>query len=386
MSPSQRVSLDPRRKQIPGTLVLNWQSPETRNKKPLARRPMTACQACRTAKAKCSGLRRCERCKSRGLRCSYASSTSQTRSDDANDNESNGNIRAGASTTTISPNDEVISDSVATPFPTDAMPVDFPDIFTNSGEDHTPPSHAMEQTFTQALEQFDWVFPGDICLPSPNPPISPPPNPLPFFSQHPQQHPQPQPQQQQGTETSKPHCPCRPSLLHQIPLLEATLQNHPPPPLDKILHHAHSIIQACQTATQCRSCPTSPVDLVYIMTIFEQTATCFDLITKSGVNDVVKVGIGSYCVSRTDDDGALKRVLVGDLVRRARGFLDGMEGLALGVGESENGGSGGTGKRGVMGRSPRCLNQLNLEYVRVASESFRKLFGVMEGVFGDTSA
>ena len=57
-----------RKGEIPGNFMLKWQSSST---KPLVRRPMTACQSCRTAKVKCDGQRECDNCTNRGIVCIY---------------------------------------------------------------------------------------------------------------------------------------------------------------------------------------------------------------------------------------------------------------------------------------------------------------------------
>ena len=62
-----------RKGEIPGNFMLKWQSSATRGAKPLVRRPITACQLCRTAKVKCDGQQECGNCTSRGVVCRYTS-------------------------------------------------------------------------------------------------------------------------------------------------------------------------------------------------------------------------------------------------------------------------------------------------------------------------
>ncbi|KAJ5172394.1 hypothetical protein N7492_004987 [Penicillium capsulatum] len=113
------------------------------------------------------------------------------------------------------------------------------------------------------------------------------------------------------------------------------------------------------------------------MTVFEQTALCFDFIAKSGFDGTIKVGIGNYCVSLTDDV-SLKRTLVLDLVNQANQFLDSINALAQNMRTALR-------EPGVrcLGRSPACLNQFNLEYVREVTASFRKLFCLMTDYFAE---
>lgn len=69
--PPNRTS---RPRHIPENLLVNWRPSDLRDgAKPRLRRPVTACDACRTAKAKCSGKQGCDRCATRGLVCAYTS-------------------------------------------------------------------------------------------------------------------------------------------------------------------------------------------------------------------------------------------------------------------------------------------------------------------------
>jgi hypothetical protein len=111
------------------------------------------------------------------------------------------------------------------------------------------------------------------------------------------------------------------------------------------------------------------------MAVFEQTAACFDYIAKSGFGGTVKVGIGAYCISLTDD-ASLKRMLVLDLIKQANVLLDSVCALAEDMFMSRS-----KSVVKVMNRSPACLNQINRDYVREAAANFRKLFCLMTGVF-----
>lgn len=62
-----------RRGRLPGTLILDWQSAETRAARPLVRKPVTACDACRLAKVRCDAAQPdCVRCRNRGSQCLYS--------------------------------------------------------------------------------------------------------------------------------------------------------------------------------------------------------------------------------------------------------------------------------------------------------------------------
>lgn len=69
-----------RKIRIPPNYISKWQGHEPRGSKGHVRRPMIACRACRTAKAKCNGKWECERCVNRGLVCSHARTDAAVRS------------------------------------------------------------------------------------------------------------------------------------------------------------------------------------------------------------------------------------------------------------------------------------------------------------------
>ncbi|KAJ5114398.1 hypothetical protein NUU61_000157 [Penicillium alfredii] len=283
------------------------------------------------------------------------------------------------------------------------MPVDLTgDIFSATGSggttaDSAPTNDQMdpwcEKTFHQALEEFDWVFPepamGLDRLVDPNH------NDLDFLS-HPTGVPTPSGSSndsansaplsnsgntQHPTSHSAPNCPCRANIMLHVPKIESAIQEKPKPRLDDMFKVTGDVIRSCLESTRC-GCRLGPVDLVCIMTVFEQTAVCFDYIAKSGFDGTVKVGIGNYCVS-LKDDASLKRTLVLDLVSQANVFLDSLSALAQKMIALQN-------EPGVkcMGRSPACLTQLNFNYLREATASFKRLFRLMteffEGEHSDT--
>lgn len=70
LTPQQRRKS--RNKEIPLNLIQTWQCPGSEGSRPVVRRPITACDACRAAKVKCTGLQNaCDRCTGRGLPCKY---------------------------------------------------------------------------------------------------------------------------------------------------------------------------------------------------------------------------------------------------------------------------------------------------------------------------
>jgi len=171
------MSSQAQRQQIPGTLVLNWQSPSKQPSKPLIRRPMTACEACRSAKVKCNGQLACERCKSRGLLCSYGPALNSNNETCRRSNSGKSSVgdRPASSKSTHDSHARPTASLSTSQTQSDPMSVDLTsNLFnaSNSNPDMLPfpqTNSGLEQwgeeTFNQALEEFDWVFPGsDLSL------------------------------------------------------------------------------------------------------------------------------------------------------------------------------------------------------------------------------
>lgn len=72
MSPTTPNRL-PDKSGVPRSFILNWQSSKAQGAKPLIRRPITACEACRSAKVKCNAKSDCQRCRNREIKCVYKS-------------------------------------------------------------------------------------------------------------------------------------------------------------------------------------------------------------------------------------------------------------------------------------------------------------------------
>ncbi|KAJ5693029.1 hypothetical protein N7462_002452 [Penicillium macrosclerotiorum] len=164
------ASRQSRKRHIPGTQTLRWPSPESRVSKPHVRRPMTACEACRTAKVKCNGQRVCDRCKDRKLHCTY---TKPSLKETGTSSEATRNMEKSIREEVVKP--QSLSNSQAMPEPSaenQALPgltsTDFrgDGLHSHDGDlDILPPVHTSngieswgEEEFNHALEEFDWVF------------------------------------------------------------------------------------------------------------------------------------------------------------------------------------------------------------------------------------
>jgi Fungal Zn(2)-Cys(6) binuclear cluster domain len=198
--PPAHTTRNSRKKEIPQAFILNWQCPGTQGSKPLVRRPMTACEACRMAKVKCNGKRDCDRCSSRGEVCRYTlangdhqlyqinkpASATASRGEMAKETSRSGSIchrspsyseaqhnlhiqAETASSCNPELGDEVSMDLVE-PFHMENA-ADYAHAETNGSIINWPKS-----MINQTLEEFDWEPLVDInqnvCCPPPPPPLS----------------------------------------------------------------------------------------------------------------------------------------------------------------------------------------------------------------------
>lgn len=76
--PPNRSSRTSRKGGIPSDFVSSWQNSASQGpSKPRARRPLTACEACRATKVKCSAQQPCDRCVAQGSVCKYSPRTTR---------------------------------------------------------------------------------------------------------------------------------------------------------------------------------------------------------------------------------------------------------------------------------------------------------------------
>lgn len=152
MAPNSTARKSPgvQKKSIPGTQILDWQS--TASTRPRVRRPVTACESCRSAKAKCSGQSNCDRCVKRGLQCKFKSTSSSRESVDGYQNDGGSSGSTPSLAVIDVPPESVSVDLPSTEFPmaSQEVPSEIP---TMNGSENW-----NERALNEALEQFDWVF------------------------------------------------------------------------------------------------------------------------------------------------------------------------------------------------------------------------------------
>ena len=144
------------------------------------------------------------------------------------------------------------------------------------------------------------------------------------------------------------------------------MQEKPTPRLDEVLKVTEDVIQSCQAIVTCIQCKIAPVDIVSILSVFQQTAWCFNHIVNSSVDGTIKLNMGGYKVNLMGDI-LFKRLLIVNLVTQANAMLDSLTRLGQGQVLSPQ-----TQTR--IHRSPGCLNQLNMSYLQEVVNSFKGFF------------
>jgi hypothetical protein len=138
--------------------------------------------------------------------------------------------------------------------------------------------------------------------------------------------------------------------MRRVPDVKGVMEENPEPRLDKVFKVTGDMIQSCQDIMNCSSCEISHADLVCIMAVFQHTDNCFDYIAKCDLaNAFIKVSVGEYQVSLLSDL-KLRRMLVIDLVQKAKELLSSLSSLGQQLFLS----------RPDAGR----LNKINLDYLQ----------------------
>ncbi|KUI58623.1 hypothetical protein VP1G_05884 [Cytospora mali] len=345
-----------RKREIPRNYILNWQASRAGAEKPLVRRPLTACEGCRSAKVRCSGLQdcdRCDRCAGRGLECKYAAASSTPDNSDqcepaATKPYSTDEWPSLVPTTTS--DSEMAMDlnfDAADPF---SAAVHIADEH-NNGTLPPPqdPSWSGERG-SQGLGHIDWASIDMISsqhhldfspsgssannadlfsfLTSTSPPSDPSlSSPLvrhdslmgSSASSYPSSF---------GPATHHPlspnRCTCRADLMPLIPRISTAMQSKRP---DEVFKVTGDIIRSCQNVVDCTSCEANCTDLICIVAILQQTEDCFAYLAEADLSSSIKVCVGTYQVSGVDDS-RLRNVLVMDLVNQAGALIDCVNSMA----------------------------------------------------------
>ncbi|KAF2704735.1 hypothetical protein K504DRAFT_506705 [Pleomassaria siparia CBS 279.74] len=268
-----------RKGEIPGTLTLKWQNSSTPSAKPLSRRPLTACQSCRAAKAKCDGQRECHNCSIRRLKCTYT-------------------------TTAVSPptNQQTSSECMST-----ISTLDVENITPQTPMDTVAHDHSLSSIMTA---DFDWRATGpsidDWDLHTYPPPswldisqsstvmLSLPSQPFPILN-----------------------CQCRETLAAFVPQINTAMQEHQ---LDQVVKVTQRVVDNCQEVVDCTHCQIGCTDLICTTAVLQQTDVCFEYMAKAELESPMTVNFGGRDMSINNP--RLRAMLVTNLIQQASSVLD----------------------------------------------------------------
>ena len=335
----------PRKSGIPRNFLQTWKSSDASRAKHNGRRPMTACQECRTAKVKCDGRKECRRCVRQGIVCTYAKGKT-----------SNGRSLPIVATTT-SGEEHVDWDITGT--------------MSSFPRDDTVHGHTLDgiqdwpiETTQQHFEDFDWGNMGPSIelgfdeigqnMSSSNLAISM----SGLGEQTSNSHALPSqidleslrflldPSTQGSTHTTPPFlsdqgnqnilassinmgpsststlsssstCRCREDLALLAPCVNDAMQGNQ---LDEIYKVTSQVMQGCQDIVDCTGCPVGCTDLICMVAVFKQTDCCFEYMAKTDLDGTIMTNFGGLDIPINDPK--LRAMLVMNLIHRATEVLD----------------------------------------------------------------
>ncbi|KAM0148229.1 hypothetical protein ACHAQE_009925 [Botrytis cinerea] len=308
MSPTTPNRL-PDKSGVPRSFILNWQSSKAQGAKPLIRRPITACEACRSAKVKWPTSLELEQAVG-------SSDISQERSIESSiDLETD-------STDILIPNNSSLNleDLAITRLFTQLSPT-YPSF--------QPTTPTTSESYNGALEMPI----GKLTTKS--------------SSNHAPPH----------KDKAPITCQRRSRLTLFIPKITSVMEESPTPKLDNVFKATREVIQSCQDMIDCTSCQLSCSDLMCLLLVFQHTDACFTHISKVDLAHATTVSIGGYEFSITNDIRP-RQMLVMDLGRQANTLLDSITAVEETLAASPC--------------AANRLNEVNSEFLKNVKDAFRE--------------
>ncbi|KAL3436116.1 hypothetical protein BDV09DRAFT_165916, partial [Aspergillus tetrazonus] len=332
LTPQQRRKS--RNKEIPLNLIQTWQCPGSEGSRPVVRRPITACDACRAAKVKCTGLQNaCDRCTGQGLPCKYT--TPSTSSCLTASSASPPNTSSSTSSNYRSP--ATAATSISGSNPSDNMSMEWALDTANPPTLNEAPGHEFGATVDWSKEMSDQLVDWstldfdqntidlnslgtggmDVFTPTAQPTL--------LTGQDSTSTVNPASMSVPGASRSSPPlqgtCQCRANLMAQVPEVKDAMQRKPRPQLDRIFKVTGNVLYACRDLVGCPTCQINYADLVCVMAVLQQTEACFEHIAKEGLStSAIRVSVGDYEVP-IGNEIKLGHILVMDLVAQANCLL-----------------------------------------------------------------
>ncbi|TGO66321.1 hypothetical protein BOTNAR_0063g00020 [Botryotinia narcissicola] len=354
MSPTTPNRL-PDKSGVPRGLILNWQSSRAQSAKPLIRRPITACEACRAAKVKCNAKSDCQRCRNRGNKCVYASANGSSES----------RLQSRLQRRSRSPASLELEQPLDSNDISQERSIESSMDFESDTTDMSIPNNAKSSFDNTALHSTNLDAPDwDLTQLSPTYPSYQYTTPTTSESYNGALE---MSSGKSTTKSSSNHappqkekapitCQCRSRLTLFIPKITSVMEESPTPRLDNVFKATREVIQSCQDMIDCTSCQLSCSDLMCLLVVFQHTDACFTHISKVDLTHATTVSIGGYEVSITNDIRP-RQMLVMDLGRQANTLLDSI-----------------TAVEETLAASPCAanrLNEVNSEFLKNVKDAFR---------------
>ncbi|KAK4682466.1 hypothetical protein QC764_0019440 [Podospora pseudoanserina] len=387
MSPNRNARTS-RKGEIPRNFIRNWHSSGSRGATPLVRRPITACQGCRAAKVKCDGRQECNRCTNRGIVCRYVNTEPAEPFQRSGRQPSTDAVAPQTDPKTVSPkttslNFEAMDATDHSPLDTMTYPPML-DIMTGWTSDTIPPSfddfdwQAIDPSLNTTSSELDTIFHSPLVSPPLDLDLS---YATPSFEvgSNSASTTTTAVSSSMSTTTAtnitkatsvtstasassfspsqlftSPNCACREGLAALVPRLKSAIREKQ---LDEVIKVTGDVMRGCQEIVDCAACQLTCTDLICMMSVFQQTDSCFDHISRAELDGSIKLNFGGQEILINDPN--LRAMLVMDLVQHATMVLDAIS-------------TKGQTMLRALG-TPSLLARANIGYLETVIGDFRKL-------------
>ncbi|KAL4966534.1 Zn(II)2Cys6 transcription factor domain-containing protein [Aspergillus stella-maris] len=375
-----------RKDEIPSHLVQSWQASDRHGAKTAVRRPVTACDTCRSAKVRCKGRHNsCDRCITKGIQCRFSSLPS--RIPDILDDSSTGSL--SNTVVPIDASSPVLNGTNNMLAVGELGGLGMPDL--NAPLIEQPPSTTMVDWSRGIPSQlFDWPS-LDWSEYTIDPTLGLQSNDL-GLSQPSIEHASHGESSSNTSSTvdnssklscasqsrqAEDTCQCRADLMAQVPKVKDAMEK-PSPQLDQILNVTFKVLFVCRNLIVCTKCQISYADLVCVVAVLQQTETGLEHIAEQGLNNdyissTIKISMGDYDVP-FGNQATLRHALVMDLVATANCLLDKLRLRSEALAEKESQSASTAQSR---------LTRINMNYLQEVVKSFestlRSIASSLEG-------
>jgi hypothetical protein len=158
--------------------------------------------------------------------------------------------------------------------------------------------------------------------------------------------------------SSLPRCVCREKLTMLVPQVNRAMQAKQ---FDEVFEGTQQVVDSFQSTVECTDCNITCIELICIMSMFQQTDAYFDYIARADLGTSMNMNFGGSQVPINDPK--LRAILVISLIYQATSVLDAIE---------------LKGQNMIKALcSPSALARTNMAYLDSAIRDFRTALGTI---------